>query len=102
MVISSEKAYIIYAYSFKARESIYRENVKTKAEAIRRGVELSAKNDLFYYLIYENDQTITYGDSLFKENKILVPIQKSTKSTLIAECRFGDINKYTEDEKCFS
>ena len=97
-VTSSKKTYIILAHSRKTGKSIYHENAETKYNAIERGLELSAKNDLFYYLIFESSQTVIYDDSLFKENNALIPIQKSTNSKLIAECCSGVVRLTKEEE----
>lgn len=98
MTTKSKKTYIIYACSFNTGNTIYHEMADTKDNAIMRGIDLSRKNsNNFYYLIYENIQFVAYTDSLFEENKMLVPIKKATKSTLIAECRLGSILYYEKE-----
>lgn len=99
MISKTHKSYIIYAFSNETGKSIYSERVKTQDEVASRGVDLSVRNEMFYYLAFEINNSVIYDDSYSNKIKNLIPIHKETTSKLLFEFYRGVVYEHISELK---
>lgn len=94
MISKTHKSYIIYAFSNETGKSIYSERVKTQDEVVSRGLDLSVRNEMFYYLAFEVHNSVMYDDSYSNKINNLIPIHKETTSKLLFEFYRGIVYEH--------